>query len=370
MKNSFLNSSSTRNFSREKYYPALDGLRGLAIVLVILYHNFDYIEIFRYGWIGLDLFFVLSGFLITGILLRKRESRHFLGNFYARRALRILPVYYLSLVLFLFILPKIVSYSFDPKYFVKNQLWFWFEFQNWLFILYPVGNNNFLNHFWSLALEEQFYLVSPLIILLIKPVQKVISFLLFLLLILLILRLLAWNFQWNDISYTELYTFTRIDGLCVGSILAVFKYQKNPEMIKNNRFLVLVLMILIFITLPLIKVFFHLQLPYLACCLFPAIALFWGLIVWASTNPENFLFKIFNSRLLIFIGKISYGLYIFHWPINRLIRLCIFLNPIIHDSLTTNLFKSVISTFVAVLLSIISFYTYEKFFLGMKKYFI
>ena len=318
MKNSSLNSFSTQNFSLGNYYPALDGLRGLAIILVILYHNFDFISIFRSGWIGLDLFSI-SGFLITGILLKKRGSRHFLGNFYARRALRILPIYYLSLVLFLFILPNIVSYSFNPKYFIRNQQWFWLEFQNWLFIFYPGGNNNFLNHFWSLALEEQFYLISPLIILLIKPVQKIISFLLILLLILLVLRLLIWLLQFDNISYVDLYTFTRIDGLCVGSILAVFKYQENTEMEKRNKFLGLILFILIFIALPFIKVFYHSRIPYLACCLFPAVALFWGLIVWASINPENFLFKIFNSRVLIFLGKISYGVYIFHWPITRLL---------------------------------------------------
>jgi peptidoglycan/LPS O-acetylase OafA/YrhL len=370
MKNSPLNSFPTRNFSFGNYYPALDGLRGLAIVLIILYHNFDFISIFRSGWIGLDLFFVLSGFLITGILLKQRGSRHFLGNFYARRALRILPIYYLSLILFLFILPKIVSYSFNPKYFIRNQKWFWFEIQNWLFILYPGGNNNFLNHFWSLALEEQFYLISPLIILLIKPIQKIISFLLILLLILLVSRLLTWLLQFDNISYADLYTFTRIDGLCVGSILAVFKYQGNTEMGKRNKFLILILFILIFIALPFIKVFYNSRIPYLACCLFPAVALFWGLIVWTSINPENFLFKIFNSRVLIYLGKISYGVYIFHWPITWLFNSGLLVFPGLYNSMTANLFKSVISTSVAIILAIISYYTYERFFLGLKKYFI
>ena len=364
-----MKSKNSTKFSIGNYYPALDGLRGLAILMIIMYHNFDFLPLSQTGWIGLDLFFVLSGFLITGILLQKKNSSHFLRNFYARRILRIFPIYYLSFIIFLLILPKIISYPFDLNYFLAYQHWFWLEIQNWLFILKPKGNNNFLNHFWSLALEEQFYLICPWVVLFIRKIQNLISFLLGMLLLLLILRLAIWSFRLENVSYVNIYAFTRIDGLCVGSLLAIFRHQGNFELKTINRVLGLIFFLLVFIVIPLFKVFFHARLPYLACCLFPTIALFWGFVVWSSIPRENLIFRVFSNRLLIFFGKISYGLYIFHWPINRLIKLRFEMGPDQLYHVGTTLFLAVISTAIAIVMSIISYYTYERYFLGLKRYF-
>src|SRR5215213_9370124 len=90
------------------YYPSLDGLRGVASLLVVIYHNFGFINhYFFFGWLGLDIFFVLSGFLITDILLTTLNTKHYLRNFYVRRTLRVFPLYYASLILFLIVLPEI-----------------------------------------------------------------------------------------------------------------------------------------------------------------------------------------------------------------------------------------------------------------------
>ncbi len=91
------------------YYPALDTLRGVAISLVVIYHNFGFLKFFRFGWMGVDLFFVLSGFLITDILLKQREKKSFLKNFYIRRILKIFPLYYLMLFGFFTLSPYLFS---------------------------------------------------------------------------------------------------------------------------------------------------------------------------------------------------------------------------------------------------------------------
>jgi peptidoglycan/LPS O-acetylase OafA/YrhL len=370
IKNRFqLDSKNNTKFSIGNYYPALDGLRGLAILMIIVHHNFDFLPLSETGWISLDLFFVLSGFLITGILLKKKNSPHFLRNFYARRVLRIFPIYYLSVFIFLFILPKIINYPFSLHYFIANQYWFWLEIQNWLFILRPGGNNNFLNHFWSLALEEQFYLICPWIILFIRKTQNLISFLLSMLLLILVLRLAVWALQFENVSYVNIFAFTRIDGLCVGSLLAIFTHQGNFKLTKLNKILGILFLLLVFVVMPLFKIFYHFKLPYLACCLFPAIALFWGFVIWSSISIESLTFRIFSNRILIFFGRISYGLYIFHWPINRLFKLRFETETGHQYYFATMFLPAVISTAIAIIVAVISFYTYERYFLGLKRYF-
>lgn len=144
--------------------PALDGLRGLAILMVMLFHfslNLDghaWVEnAFRspvrdFGWTGVDLFFVLSGFLITGILVDARGAQNYFSAFYARRALRIFPLYYFSLAAIWLVFRHLVARP-------SGVIWYAIYAQNWL----PVGGPG-IGHFWSLAVEEQFYLVWPLIV--------------------------------------------------------------------------------------------------------------------------------------------------------------------------------------------------------------
>jgi peptidoglycan/LPS O-acetylase OafA/YrhL len=148
--------------------PALDGIRGLAIIWV-LFHNalaggsapsgrllHALLLLAHPGWIGVQLFFALSGFLITGGLLDARGSPHYFRDFYARRALRILPLYYTVLLALLVLLPRVTTPG--PPYSNDHQAPLWLFTANWAQSL-PYG----FGHFWSLALEEQFYLIWPLL---------------------------------------------------------------------------------------------------------------------------------------------------------------------------------------------------------------
>jgi len=352
------------------YLPALDGLRGLAILLVIQYHIFSFPFISRFTWIGVDLFFVLSGFLITGILLRTRESKYFLKNFYGRRVLRIMPVYFLSLILLLYVIPHLFTYPFDMAYFLEHQAWFWLEVQNWLFIFKPEGNNNFLNHFWTLGLEEQFYLVSPWIIFFIKTPQKILSFLLCLILFLVAARIYVWSLHFENFSYKNLFSFTRIDGLCAGSFLAVMREKHELKLSRMNFGIAIFLASIIFLALPLYKTLSPAGIPFTACCVFPFVAVLLAIIVNETVKAQSWVHSLLRLRFMIFFGRISYGLYIFHWPVYVLLSRG---QPISIGQFGfqgTELIRSIAATVISIVLATISYIGFEQYFLRLKKYFV
>ena len=145
--------------SQRDHYPALDGVRGIAILLVVFFHNFNFLNYFLFGWLGVDLFFVLSGFLITDILIRGLGKENFLKFFYIKRVLRIFPIYFLLLIVFLVIIPNLPSYDGHLKYYTDNQIWLWTYLQNWLFAFKEQEFTNVLMHLWSLGVEEQYYII-------------------------------------------------------------------------------------------------------------------------------------------------------------------------------------------------------------------
>ena len=166
--------TATRPIPRPgEHLPALDGLRGIAIIVVLCFHSLVlrpdmgtaanlYLKVMSGGWVGVDLFFVLSGFLITGILHDSKGSPQFFRVFYMRRFLRIFPLYYAFFLVALFVLPE--TFRITPE-FSQRQAWCWLYLQN----LAPWWDAQFslpypLSPTWSLAIEEQFYLVWPFII--------------------------------------------------------------------------------------------------------------------------------------------------------------------------------------------------------------
>lgn len=152
-------------YNPKQHISALDSIRGVAVLLVILFHCYP-TYITKLGWLGVDLFFVLSGFLITGLLLDAKGKNNYYRNFIVRRTLRIFPLYYFALLLCLVIVPIVFKSLLPPDYgyYTANQLWFWTYTQNWLFSKTGFPENLTLVHFWSLAVEEQFYLFWPLFV--------------------------------------------------------------------------------------------------------------------------------------------------------------------------------------------------------------
>jgi len=360
----------TAHHQNRSHYPALDGLRGLAVLLVVFYHNYGFINYFFFGWLGVDLFFVLSGFLITGILLRTSQQKGFLRNFYARRILRIFPLYYLTLIVFFILLPLFRLDALNLNYYIENQFWFWIYLQNWLFIFHPPSDTVALNHLWSLAVEEQFYLIWPFIILLFKKPKGLIYLLMILLVGIIALRFILWTCQIERVAYFNLYTFSRIDGICIGSLLAVLK-MTNPKAINRYfTFIVLGLAALNFVFYSFNRQN-QFSYPYLAIAGYTTFATLFGLLVNEGTEYEStFINRIFSFRLLRFFGTISYSLYVFHWPLYLMMAPVLtrwsdknigFIDP--------SIVASTIATVLSVFLAWFSFLFFEKRFLALKKKF-
>jgi peptidoglycan/LPS O-acetylase OafA/YrhL len=347
-----------------EYYPGLDSLRGIAILLVIFYHLFHFSGYFSFGWIGVDLFFVLSGFLITDILIKTEPSKNYLKNFYTRRALRIMPVYYFFLIVFFCGVFFFVKHSTFGQYYLSNQLWFWTYLQNWFFILNGVKQGNLLTHLWSLAVEEQFYLFWPLVVLTFRTrrIFYLIVFIIFCAAC--VVRLEAFLEQPNHVYYYYFNTFSRIDCLMGGAFLSLLFFNN----IKADKvFSIVFIAGLVFFLLVILLKLDRYNI-YFATLGLTMIALFFTAVLYFFvTRQRGIIRSISRLKFLNRTGKISYGMYIFHFPLYYVIgRLMSELSsPLAHNRIII----SVITLFLTYFLSYMSYHYYEKRFLNFKKYF-
>jgi peptidoglycan/LPS O-acetylase OafA/YrhL len=358
--------------TEREHYPALDGVRGIAILLVVCFHNFGFINYFFFGWLGVDLFFVLSGFLITDILIREVDYKHYLKSFYTRRVLRIFPIYYLLLIIFLLIIPRWNLLNINMDYYTSNQAWLWTYTQNWLYITKPHEHTNILMHLWSLAVEEQYYLIWPFVILLIRSPKVLLGISLFVLIGILVLRLVVWNRQIEGFEYFSWFTFSRIDGICIGSALALIKYI-SPKFISNNTpYIILSVAAFNFIFYYINKQNGY-SFPYFPLIGYTTFAVVFAVVIYeAATLKRNFITIPLSFAPLRFIGKVSYGFYIYHWPVYVLLYpvLIKYFKPILNTSQSNlQLVSALVATIAGFTISVISFYFFEKPFLKLKKYF-
>jgi len=299
--------TSVRANKTLKRIPQLDGVRGLAILVVMLhnestvYPSLHLHTIFANGWMGVDLFFVLSGFLITGILLDRQGETDYFTGFYYRRCLRIWPLYY-TLLFFMFVVVPLGHPADAPSILQRSSpAWAYPLFLQNFLVSMPAAAAGPLGVTWSLAIEEQFYLVWPLFVRYVSR-KRLRAIALAVVCASPVMRLVLDHYQVNLYSNT----FSRLDGLMAGALLALLARDERflpDKFIRHALFVFVIALPLTFAAESLNARWIVFSLSAVASASFVYLALY---------ARQNWLRSLLTTRFLIYSGTISYGLYLLH----------------------------------------------------------
>jgi peptidoglycan/LPS O-acetylase OafA/YrhL len=311
---------------------------------------------------------VLSGFLITRILLNKAEHRDYFRNFYFRRTLRIFPLYYFALVLVFFVSPLLPVIS-DIDYLIDRQTWFWLYLENWLFAFegWPDGQNFIVSHFWSLAIEEQYYLIWPLVVFSLRGRQRVLSYtIVFLICVALGLRLSG---KLGDPAFYTV-TFARMDSLLIGSLVAVTATNAFESLKKWAPRILLISGLILGVVILFSKDLGYTN-RFFSTVGYSVLACFFAALVVLSFRTGTLLRWTLDSMFLKTLGRYSYGLYVFHFIVYWMFR------PAVLESLhfiqTPFIAKSVAALILLIFtfsLTLLSYHLLELPFLRLKRFFV
>jgi peptidoglycan/LPS O-acetylase OafA/YrhL len=304
--------------------PVLDGWRGFAILVVVI-HNAGVLlwhlhpgahpsvaiahTVLDAGWVGVQLFFVLSGFLITGILLDDLGSPKFFRDFYIRRSLRIFPLYFAFLFLALIVVPTL---GLDPSVAQEAEadgLWYWLYLANWKPLLEL--DNGPLRHLWSLAVEEQFYLVWPLLVYS-SGVRRFRWIAAGVVAGSIVSR--AFMYEWGpDSTYLYYFTNARADSLALGALMAIaLRTPSWREALDRWQIPALASVTIVLALVVALDRGFHQFAPRTMLLAQTVISAWFGLLMWASmrtqTGYARTLQSLAQSRTLRVLGKYSYAI--------------------------------------------------------------
>ena len=316
--------------NKSKYLPSIDSLRALAVLAVIIYHvDVNYLP---GGFLGVDLFFVLSGYLISSLIIKEYRKTGSLNlyNFYIRRARRLLPAVY-----FMITVGLVVMVLFNEVLLRKSHLDAIFGYiysSNWWYIFHKLdyfdsfGAQSPFKHLWSLAIEEQFYMIFPLLFLLVSRKKKskdgtyklnknFLYVVLGLILVSLIAHILL--FDINNISRIYFGTDTRAFSLLVGVVGAILYPMErlHAKVTPQQNMIYSVVSLVSIATLITVMIYTseYNTLLYRGGFLLVAIL---GLIVIISSGKQHTLMsRLLSFKPIVFIGKISYSLYLWHFPV-------------------------------------------------------
>ena len=345
------------------YRPEIDGLRAISIISVVIYHTqlkLNNSVIFSGGFLGVDIFFVISGYLICSIIFKELiEKKSFsFKNFFVRRAKRILPaliflIFVSSLVSYFILQPSALinfSKSSISSIFFSSNIFFWQIDSMYMAesqLLSP------LLHTWSLSVEEQFYLFFPILIFLILKIDK--KILLPLMLLLMVLSIFStWYGSKNHIIFNFYSITSRIWELGIGSLIAYFEYFKKKKFSFSQK----INEIVCFFSLIIIVYFFIFPVfPNRHPTIYTIIPIVSVSLIILLSDKTSFFKSILSNNFLVFTGLISYSLYLWHYPVLSFSR-HIFINTDFENNIILKLFLILIS----IILSLISYFFIEKFF--------
>jgi peptidoglycan/LPS O-acetylase OafA/YrhL len=364
-----------------RHIPALDGLRAIAILLVIP-HNVYIFETTRgwlapfawisnAGWIGVQLFFVLSGFLITRNLLSSRGAPNYYSAFFGRRILRIFPLYYLVLTFFLLVLPELVDLSAAIRSSYANQQWLWLFLSNWA---QPFGKEVYwFPHFWSLAVEEQFYLLWPLIIAA-TPTRRLIPVCVILVSAALVLRVAMLK---AGATPEMLYMFTvcRMDALAIGALAAVL--VGIPRFMTTVRryatALIVAASIAFMVGASFTDSYTALDTRTLTTGQSLLSVIMTVVLLAVVANSPNRVASWVSAALrmpaLRSVGRVSYAMYIFHLPLATIV-----VAPLVPSLKKLGagypVWYALVNMVCSYVVALASYHLLEKHFLRAKRYFV
>jgi peptidoglycan/LPS O-acetylase OafA/YrhL len=364
---------------------ALDGLRGLAILLVMVCHLQilprsnavdQYVgALLRTGWCGVDLFFVISGFLITGILFDAKGSAHYFRSFYARRVLRIFPLYYAFLVVALLAGPALLPAVFPPSAVQPHEhKWFWLYLSNlWLAWSQRWLESPALTVLWSLCIEEQFYLLWPLVVCACSR-RTLIQICVATIVGSLVLRPVLLLAGAHSITIF-ISTPTRLDGLAMGALIALAArgplglrglLTRSPVAAVVSGVVLASLLVLTW-NRPALRRYSQ------AFCYSGFAVCFGALLVATLAAPRTAgLGWLFETRVLQTLGRYSYALYLVHKPVAEWLKSWL---PAFEDwcvlgsAVPGQLAFYVLGIGVSLGVALLSWHLLEKHFLKLKKYF-
>ena len=346
--------------------PQLDSLRALAVFAVFATH-FTAIDQgsrpeFALGNLGVKLFFVLSGFLIATILLdcrvavaeKRTTNAYALWNFYIRRFLRLMPIYLIYLGFGALFLPG----------FSQHLLWFLAYAANFFFAIHPEAFAVYMPHFWTLAIEEQFYLLMPLVLLTV-PTR-------YLLLVAVTTVAIGPVFRAAGLlaGFTSfqigMMLPAQLDTLGMGVLLAVVRHLGDKtgqvrSLFDRHAWMVGAVLLAVLSLVPLPEVRFvgmNLALGFLFC----------GIIAAASVGYRGWVGKVLELAPLVYLGRISYGLYVYHFNVSGALREKVF-PPLGLTMPESPVLRFLLFTITSIAIASISWYLIESRIIGLKRYF-
>lgn len=359
------------------HMPSLDGLRGVAILLVLLHHftgsmnaefriNQRFTNWSELGWTGVDLFFVLSGFLITGILYDSKGTSNFFRNFYARRALRIFPLYYTALAIVILMTPLLVYLKLQGT---ANPAWLSIYATNIVMSAKGFGSFGVLDHYWSLAVEEHFYLIWPAVVYLL-PRKKLMLLAACACVIAPALRFSLLNGTPELPTAAYILTPMRMDSLAAGAFIALFvRGPKGSEGLVKPAMMIGGMALVVFFVMCVMRHSKNHNDAVLGTYGYTVLYLLYGsaLVLALNWGPMR---SMMSAPVLRWFGKYSYGMYVWH-PI---IFMLVFHNDFARhvrngNGLVQGLLSGAVGLALMFAVTLASWHLWEKQFLKLKSRF-